>query len=107
MSTYKKNFAARLAEEFSLDVEQSEAKSALDTIFSERPPTLTEFVQSDQYLNNPPLSSAQFEFVRHFEQIYYPETYNLMSAEWGDDWIPCRYVNELVTMWGKGSIGSR
>jgi hypothetical protein len=76
--------------------------SSLSDVFDEEPPALTHFVQDKKFLNNLPLSAPQFDFVRHFEQVLYRETYILMVEEFGEAWLPVRFVNELSAQWGKG-----
>lgn len=92
---------ARLAD--LLREEVGESPSALEDIFEEEPVDLTTFVQDKKYLGNPPLSAVQYDFVRHFEQIYLPQTYPLLVEEFGPQWTPVRWVNELSAEWGKGS----
>ena len=82
---------------------ETPSSSVLSDIFAEEPPTLTDFVGDKKFMYNPPLSEIQYGFVRHFEQILYPETYILMVEEFGEYWAPVRFVNELVAAWGKGS----
>lgn len=87
-----------------------------DKHFEEWPVTLDEFVTSPKYLYNPPLSSIQYEAVRHAERIYYPEMYWYLAEHashaggrektavlrqyWAE---PIRMVNFLELEWGKGS----
>lgn len=80
-----------------------ETVGSLDDLFVEEPVDLSCFVQDKKFLNNPPLSPVQYEFVRHFEQIYLPETYPLLVEEFGEHWLPVRWVNDLSAEWGKGS----
>ena len=75
----------------------------LSDIFDEEPVPLEVFVQDRKFLNNPALSPPQYDFVRHFEQIYLPDLYPHMVAEFGDYWAPERFVNFLTVEWGKGS----
>lgn len=77
----------------------------LSVLFEEEPPPLEVFIRDKKYLNNPEqsLSPIQYDFVRHFEQIFLPDLYPDMVAEWGEYWSPVRYVNELAVEWGKGS----
>lgn len=81
---------------------ETPSTSVLSDIFVEEPPALADFVGERRFMYNPPLSDIQYGFVRHFEQVLYPETYILMVEEFGDYWMPVRYVNELVAAWGKG-----
>lgn len=84
------------------ELEDTQSTSALSQILEEEPVPLTRFVQDKKFMNNPPLSKPQYDFVRHFEQILYPETYVLMVEEFGEEWLPVRFVNELSAQWGKG-----
>ena len=102
--------ARLLAERIAAEWGASEASApatnttSLSEIFAEQPPLLDEFVRSPKYLNLPKgLSPIQFDLVRHFEQVLFPETYALMAAEWDAKWAPVRYVNSLIGCWGKGS----
>lgn len=84
----------------------SDVERDLWDIFEERPVPLTEFIQSEQYLNlgeDFTLSDIQFDFVRHMEQIFFQDTYTKMAEAWGDYWKTERPVNNLVAAWGKGS----
>lgn len=100
MAVSKLSLADRLRNEW--EVEETESTSALSGIFEEEPLPLTRFIQDKKYMNNPPLSVPQFDFVRHFEQILAPATYILMVEEFGEAWLPVRFVNELSAQWGKG-----
>jgi hypothetical protein len=97
----KRSLADRLRNDWQIETTQS--TSALSDIFAEEPPDLTTFVQDSKFLENPALSLDQFDFVRHFEQVLYPETYVLMVEEFGEQWYPVRYVNEMSAQWGKGA----
>jgi hypothetical protein len=77
--------------------------SAVWDIFREEPPDLTTFITHEDYLNNPPLSPVQYDALRHLEQVFFPETYELMEQAWGEYWRPVRYVNFSWLEWGKGS----
>lgn len=80
-----------------------------DRTFEEWPVTLTEFVQGERYLANPPLSGIQYEAVLHAERVYYGHTYGYLAAHHPDPvaaayWdAPVRFVNFLDLEWGKGS----
>lgn len=78
--------------------------SPLEELFEEEPPSLKVFIKDKKYLNQDPfyLSDIQEEFVLHFQQILSPETYILMVEEFGEHWMPTRFVNELSAEWGKG-----
>jgi hypothetical protein len=71
--------------------------------FERVPVDLTTFVTDPAFLNNPRLSEVQYEAVRHLEQVYLPETYELLAERLGDYWRPTRFVNFVVCQWGKGS----
>lgn len=80
--------------------------SALSEIFEEEPPTLEVFVNDAKYLNNGNVvlsQDYQYDFIRHFEQILFPETYIMMVEEFGEYWNPVRFCNEYAIEWGKGS----
>lgn len=77
--------------------------SSLEDIFEKEPVPLETFVTDAAYLRNPPLSPIQFEALRHLEQVYLPETYPLMVAEYGAIWKPVRHINFAWLQWGKGS----
>jgi hypothetical protein len=96
MDSLGRDIAARLREQTADD------KSATE-LFCEEPPPLAVFVEDRKYLANPPLSPVQYDFVRHFEQILFPETYPAMVEEFGPYWTPVRYVNFLNAQWAKGS----
>lgn len=87
-----------------LQVETSNA-SPLSDIFEEELPTLDSFVSDAKYLDQRgvTLGYLQYDFIRHFEQILYPETYILMVEEWSEYWSPVRFCNEYAAEWGKGS----
>lgn len=81
---------------------KSNTVQSLTNIFSEEPVPLEVFVSDRKFLHNPPLSPPQYEFVRHFEQIYLPDLYPDMVVEFGAYWTPVRFVNFLAAEWGKG-----
>lgn len=87
-----------------LKIETAEA-TALADIFDEEPPPLHSFVTDKKYLDQRGvrLGGDQYDFIRHFEQILYPETYILMVEEFGEYWNPVRFCNEYAVEWGKGS----
>lgn len=78
-------------------------KSTLELIFSEEPVPLRTFIADRQFLDSPPLSDIQYDAVRHIEQVFLPETYDLMVEGFGDYWKPYRFINKAVLQWGKGS----
>lgn len=79
--------------------------SKLNEIFDDEPPSLDVFVSDKKYLDQQgvTLGHDQRDFIRHFEQILYPETYILMVEEFGEYWNPVRFCNEYAVEWGKGS----
>ena len=97
-------FADFLQEE--LQVEDREL-TPLERTFNEQFPPLDRFVGDAQFLNFDRdglyLGEIQYDLVRHMEQILLPKTYIEMVKEWGIQYAPVRYVNELVACWGKGS----
>jgi hypothetical protein len=77
------------------------------SVFAEEPVPLDVFITDRAYLSNPPLSEVQYAAVRHAERVYYPETFELLTASSDakirDYWSqPCRMVNFLELEWGKG-----
>lgn len=102
----RKALAERLRAEFGLDEAPALTgkPTLLGDVFEIEPVPLDVFVRDKGYLGlTHGLSPIQFDFVRHFEQVLYPETYVQMVEEFGDDWKPVRFVNEVVAAWGKGS----
>lgn len=100
MSRRSRTLADQLRERLQTD---GVKPSALSEIFSEQPPTLTEFNCGQKYLYSPALSDVQFDAVRHMEQIYEADLYPAMVEEWGEEWMPVRFVNLITLEWGKGS----
>jgi hypothetical protein len=94
--------ARSLSQRMLNDWELEEPEGTLSDVFSEEPSLLPHFVGSPDFLANPPLGPIQYDFVRHFEQILYPHTYVQMVEEFGEQWAPVRFVNELSAEWGKG-----
>ena len=101
--------AARLFSEFLQEELQVEDRdlTPLERTFNEQFPPLKKFVGDAQFLDFDKdglyLGEIQYDLVRHMEQILLPATYIEMVREWGVDYAPVRYVNELVACWGKGS----
>lgn len=81
----------------------------LSGIFSEEPVSLDVFVRDKKFLGNPPLSSVQYDAVRHVERIYYPSLYPVMGEAFGGDYwtAPYRMVNFITLQWGKLPEGIR
>lgn len=85
-----------------------EALRSGSSVFEEEPVPLDVFITDRAYLGNPRLSPVQYNAVRHAERVYYPETYELLSASSDkvtrDYWSePVRMVNFLELEWGKGA----
>ena len=90
---------------------------ALSHIFKEEPPNLDTWLYDSKYLNHMrptlptpdlngykfTLSPIQYDFVRNFEQIFYPELYIEMVREFGEYWAPKPMKNMFALEWGKGS----
>lgn len=97
----------------------------LSDVFSEIPPPLDIFVSDRKYLGAAlgtkfQLSDIQWDLVRHIEQIYFPETIQLLAENevqkerlvvgtyatyrekpyWAE---PVRLTNKITAMWGKGA----
>jgi hypothetical protein len=83
--------------------EEHQIDGALSDIFEREPPSLTTFVTDRNYLNNPRLSTIQYDFVHILEQVYRPETYIAMVEAFGVHWVPAAMKHMLVLEWGKGS----
>lgn len=81
-----------------------ESRASLGDIFVEQPVDLKTFVEDKKFLGNPSLSPIQYDAVRHIEQIYHPETYDLMKVGFGKYWEPVRYINYATLVFGKGCI---
>lgn len=83
---------------------ETASTSALSDIFDDEPPPLADFISDKKYLDQRgvTLGELQYDFIRHFEQILYPETYILMVEEFGEYWAPVRFCNEYAIEVGKG-----
>lgn len=71
--------------------------------FEERPVSIEEFVQSEDYLGLPPLSQNQYKLIRASSQIYKKST---LIALYGDLEAEKRFaetMNEVIFQLGKGS----
>lgn len=97
-----KSLAERLKDQWETDA--SGPASKLSDIFAEEPPTLDVFVSDKKYFNQGTMALGihQYDFVRHFEQVLHPETYIAMVEEFGEYWMPRRFVNDLTAEVGKG-----
>jgi len=71
--------------------------------FDERPVAIEEFVNSEQYLNLPPLSDNQYNLIKASSQIYKRTTlHNLLGFDEGEKrWKQTK--NEIIFQLGKGS----
>lgn len=110
---YHRRIAADyLREQLQMD---GESTGKLGSIFEEEPPPLSRFLYDSKYLNHlrkttPTLdeesyafrlSPIQWEFLRNFEQIFYPELYIAMVEEFGEEWAPMPMKNLFALSWGK------
>lgn len=71
--------------------------------FDERPVSIEEFVQSEDYLNLPPLSENQYKLIKASSQIYKKST---LISLYGEDEAERRFsetMNEIIFQLGKGS----
>jgi len=84
------------------EIEGGPWTAGLDEIFEERPVDLYTFVTDPDFLGNPPLSEVQLEAVSLLEQIFLPETYEMLSG-WDPRFTPRRQINFAYLQWGKGS----
>lgn len=101
-SRRRMSMADMLRNQLELDTDKA---TPLSDVFEEEPPLLLPFVSDKKYLDQTGviLGYYQHDFIRHFEQIFYPETYILMVEEFGSEWAPVRFANEYAIEWGKGS----
>jgi hypothetical protein len=75
-----------------------------DDPFEERPVDAKTFVESPDFLNQPPLSHMQYEIVEAMSQIYRKEElYLLYGTEEGDRYHKKYTKNEIILQLGKGS----
>jgi hypothetical protein len=75
-----------------------------DSHFEENPVDVKTFVESPDYLGQPPLSSIQYDIVEAMSQIYRKEDLNiLMGTEQGDRHYSKYTKNEIILQLGKGS----
>lgn len=85
------------------EVSKTEVGS-LDDIFEEEPVALDVFIEDAKFLNSPPLSKKQYEFVQYSERIFKKELYPVMAQEFGGYWEETkdvRMTNLIVAQWGK------
>ena len=75
-----------------------------DNHFEEKPVDAKTFVESPDYLGQPPLSDIQYDIVEAMSQIYRKEDLNiLMGSEAGDRHYSKYTKNEIILQLGKGS----
>ena len=75
-----------------------------DNPFEENPVDAKTFVESEDYLGQPPLSDIQYDIVRAMSQIYRKEDLiNLMGFEEGSQYYQKYTKNEIILQLGKGS----
>lgn len=101
--------------------EAAGSTSSLDRIFEHEPVDLKTFINDKKYLGltHFELSDPQTDLVRHIEQIYFPETIDLLAENEVDKeklvvgqyvttrlepyWAKrYRMTNKITAMWGKG-----
>lgn len=74
-----------------------------DDTFDEYPVDAKTFVESNEFLGFPPLSSKQMLLLEAMTQIYRPETLYEVYDEDYADWLASLDVREIIGMLGKGS----
>jgi hypothetical protein len=75
-----------------------------DNPFEETPVDVKTFVESPDYLGQPPLSTVQYDIVEAMSQIYRKEDLQLlMGTEQGDKHFSKYTKNEIILQLGKGS----
>ena len=75
-----------------------------DNQFEETPVDVKTFVESPDYLGQPPLSNIQYDIVEAMSQIYRKEDLQiLMGTEQGDKHYAKYTKNEIILQLGKGS----
>ena len=75
-----------------------------DNPFEENPVDVKTFVESPDYLGQPPLSQIQYDIVEAMSQIYRKEElYDLYGTEKGDRHYSKYTKNEIILQLGKGS----
>lgn len=94
-----------IADRLRNELELEEPPKTMGGIFAEEPVSLDVFLHDKKFMNKPNLilGEKQYAFIRHMEQIFYPEIYPQMVADLGEYWEPVRFVNLLSLEWGKGS----
>jgi hypothetical protein len=75
-----------------------------DSPFEETPVDVKTFVESTDFLGQPPLSTIQYDIVEAMSQIYRKEDLHvLMGTEQGDRHFAKYTKNEIILQLGKGS----
>ena len=75
-----------------------------DNQFEEKPVDVKTFVESSEYLNQPPLSKLQYEIVEAMSQVYRKEDLqDLMGTAAGSQHYDKYTKNEIILQLGKGS----
>lgn len=75
-----------------------------DNVFEENPVDVKTFVESPEYLNQPPLSQIQYEIVEAMSQVYRKEDLqDLMGSAEGSQHYEKYTKNEIILQLGKGS----
>jgi hypothetical protein len=75
-----------------------------DNVFEENPVDVKTFVESPEYLNQPPLSQIQYEIVEAMSQVYRKEDLqDLMGSTEGSQHYEKYTKNEIILQLGKGS----
>ncbi len=75
-----------------------------DNNFEETPVDAKTFVESPDYLGQPPLSDIQYDIVQAMSQIYYKEDIQkIMGEEEGAKYYEKYTKNEIILQLGKGS----
>jgi len=75
-----------------------------DDNFEEKPVDVKTFVESPEYLGQPPLSDIQYDIVNAMSQVYKKEDLQkMMGAEEGARYYAKYTKNEIILQLGKGS----
>ena len=75
-----------------------------DEQFEELPVDVKTFVESPDYLGQPPLSAVQYDIVEAMSQIYKkPDLQNLLGMDVGAKHYDKYTKNEIILQLGKGS----
>ena len=79
-------------------------KALNDDVFEETPVDVKTFVESENFLNQPPLSAIQYSIVEAMSQIYYQKDLEtLMGENDGSAYYKKYTKNEIILQLGKGS----